>query len=414
MTNDRLLKYIDLIENYAKNNYKKCFRDPGGKFKQPYFVPGASYAYELWDWDSWLTDYALDLIAEEDISAYEKGCVLDFLDNADAEDRIPINIKMDKESIFDLKPGSSVNIHKPCLAQHALFVSEKSSDGAEWLRDRFPQLRRFIAWYDNNAYHAESGLYVWINDFAIGVDNDPCVFYRPDKSTAAIFLNNLMYGELCAMSRLCAMLSDQDGEKTYAAKAERLKEAIQSECWDERDGFFYSADVSLKPVDPNEWLHSGGPRQYKSLPMRIGVWSGFLCMWNGIATKEQAKRMVEEHYLNEKTFYAPCGVRSVSKAEKMYAIRNTGNPSCWIGPIWVNANYMVSEGLRRYGYAALADELDEKTVLTLGKDLEECGEFHEYYHPETGEGIRNKGFQSWNLLVYNMAERLKNKIKSED
>lgn len=409
MKTEQLSKYVELIQSYCKSNYKKCFREKGGKFNHPYFVPGASYAYELWDWDSWLTDYALDCIADEDISSYEKGCVLDFLENADEEGRIPINIKMDKESIFDLKPGSSVNIHKPCLAQHALFISRKSNDGAEWLRERFPQLRRFIAWYDENAYHAESGLYVWINDFAIGVDNDPCVFYRPDKSTASIFLNNLMYCELCAMSQLCAMLSNRDGETYYAEKAERLKASIQAECWDERDGFFYSADVALKPVDPNEWLHSGAPRKYRSLPMRIGVWTGFLCMWNGIATKEQAKRMVEEHYLNEKTFNAPYGVRSLSKAEKMYAIENTGNPSCWIGPIWVNANYMVAQALRNYGYDALADELEQKTVECLGKDLEECGEFHEYYHPETGEGIRNKGFQSWNLLVYNMAERLKNK-----
>lgn len=411
---EKILKYIDLIRESAKKNYKKCFREAGGKFRYPYFVPGASYAHELWDWDSWLTDIALAEIAgEENISKYEKGCVLNFLEHADEEGRIPINIKMDRESIFDLKPGSEVNIHKPCLAQHALFVSEKNGNDAEWLRKNFSVLKRFIRWYEENCYHEESGLFFWINDFAIGVDNDPCVFYRPNKSTGSIFLNNLMYGELCAMEKLCLLLRDEKARE-YRNKAEALKEAIQRECWDERDGFFYSADLNLKPVVPGEWLHSGAPRHWKSLPMRIGVWTGFLAMRSGIATEEQAKRMAEEHYLNDGTFRAPYGIRSLSKSERMYAIKNSGNPSCWIGPVWGNCNYMVFEGLLRYGYEDLAEELAVKTVKLFGQDLERCGEWHEYYDPETGDGIRNQGFQSWNLLSYNMAEWLRNKIISED
>ena len=140
--------------------------------------------------------------------------------------------------------------------------------------------------------------------------------------------------------------------------------------------------------------------------MRIGVWTGFLCMWSGIATKEQAQRMVEEHFLNTKTFNAKYGVRSLSKAEKMYSVKKTGNPSCWLGPIWTNCNYLVFLGLLRYGYTDLAKELAEKTVTLLGKDVEECGDFHEYYDPDTGVGVNNKGIQSWNLLVYNMASWL--------
>ena len=42
------------------------------------------------------------------------------------------------------------------------------------------------------------------------------------------------------------------------------------------------------------------------------------------------------------------------------------------------------------------------TVELLGKDIEECGEMHEYYHPDSGSGVHNQGFQSWNLLVNNM------------
>ena len=117
--------------------------------------------------------------------------------------------------------------------------------------------------------------------------------------------------------------------------------------------------------------------------------------------------MVKEHYRNTKTFNAPYGVRTLSKMEKMYAILKSGNPSCWLGPIWGVSNYMVYDGLRKYGYIEDAIDLAEKTIKLLGRDLQECGQMHEYYDPETGKGVNNPGFQNWNLLAVNMFEWMK-------
>ena len=104
----------------------------------------------------------------------------------------------------------------------------------------------------------------------------------------------------------------------------------------------------------------------------------------------------------------PYGVRTLSKMEKMYAIIKSGNPSCWLGPIWGISNYMVFDGLQKYGYVNEAIDLAEKTVTMLGRDIENCGEMHEYYDPETGEGVNHPGFQNWNFLSLNMLEWLKN------
>ena len=68
-----LERYIELVQSYVKGNYKKCFREPHGKFKYPCVVPGSSYSDQLWDWDSWLTDIALATAAEsDDIAVYER------------------------------------------------------------------------------------------------------------------------------------------------------------------------------------------------------------------------------------------------------------------------------------------------------------------------------------------------------
>lgn len=81
MNNELRQKYEKLICNYAQNNYTKMFREPDGNLKHKFIVPGSVYANSLWDWDSWLTDIALsNLDSDRDISEYEKGCVINFLD----------------------------------------------------------------------------------------------------------------------------------------------------------------------------------------------------------------------------------------------------------------------------------------------------------------------------------------------
>ena len=399
--------YGERIIDYARDNYRQCFREPDGLLRYKFIVPGSCYSNSLWDWDSWLTDLALRKIAtSQEIGEYEKGCILNFLDYIDEKGRIPIYITPQKTTFISYPDFK--NIHKPCLAQHALFVAEQNGD-AEWLRDKYADIERFVLWYERNCKH-ESGLYFWLDDFAIGVDNDPCTFYRPNGSSASIFLNCLMYMEIMAVSRLGEKLGFENKKILYQDKAEKLKQAIQEHCWDERDGMFYNIDINLLPIDPTQKLHSGCPRHWSTLIQRIEVWACFMPMWAGIATAEQAHRMVREHYLDPRTFYAPYGVRTLSKMEKMYAIIKSGNPSCWLGPIWGISNYMVFDGLVRYGYIQEAKELAKKTITMLGRDIQVNGEMHEYYDPETGIGVNNSGFQNWNLLSINMLEWLKKQV----
>ena len=134
-----------------------------------------------------------------------------------------------------------------------------------------------------------------------------------------------------------------------------------------------------------------------------------MALWSGIATPEQAAQIVARQFHDTTSFNSPAGIRSLSPLEKMYDLRASGNPSSWNGPIWINVNYLVFRGLIKYGYNAEAKELAEKTILLLGRDYERFGALHEYYLPENGEPVLNKGFQNWNLLVLNMAAWLDNK-----
>ena len=388
-----------------------------GTMHYPYITPDtAAYANNLWDWDSWLSNIALrqiitDAGSAEDVKglmAYEQGSILNFLSFCREDGWMPVVIQKG-DNYETLKPKNiyEENMHKPCLAQHAAFLVQINKGDAEWLRVEFSKLQYFIGNYKAHHRDRATGLYFWQTDHWIGVDNDPCTFYRPARSSGSIFLNCLMYKELEAMVYLSKRLNFEETSSEYEKDANELKQAILKNCWDERDGSFYSVDLNLLPVNNQVYgFHTGNPRDYDCLIQRIDVWSDFLPMWAGIATPEQTKRMVEEHYENEKTFNAPYGVRSLSKLEKMYNLRASSNPSNWQGPIWGISNYLVWKGLVKYGFNKEAKTLAEKTVKLFGQDFEKTGTLHEYYDPENGNPILHPDFQNWNYLVINMIDWL--------
>ncbi|MDR2936726.1 MAG: glycoside hydrolase family 37 [Rikenellaceae bacterium] len=423
-------KYMKICRDHIHKEMKGMYREPGGALRYPFLAPGSSqYLDMLWDWDSWLSNVALRQNLLEngtdkdraEALEYERGCVLNALSYGAMDGWIPIWIERNapsREEMLKTRNPWKSNMHKPTIAQHAAFIVEQSGGDVEWLREPFYYLQTFVDNYLNHHRHRATGLMYWETDEAIGVDTDPSTYYRPDASSGSIYLNALMYKELLAMAHLAEKLDLPDIAGTYDQAAEELLAAIREHCWDPRDGFYYSVDLNLRPivkpdatgVNPGDlFLHVGKQRTYDCLIQRLDVWSGFLAMWAGIATPEQAELIVDRHYRDETRFNAPAGIRTLSPLEKMYDTRASGNPSSWNGPVWICVNYLVFRGLADYGYDAEARELAEKTVLLLGRDFERFGALHEYYLPDNGEPVLNKGFQNWNLLVLNMAAWLKGK-----
>ena len=281
----------------------------------------------LWDWDSWLSNVALRQILLEkgtekdrlEALKYETGCVLNSLSYGGMDGWIPIWIERDapsrEEMLLECNPWKS-NMHKPTLAQHAAFIVRNMDGDAEWLRDKFFYLQAFVSKYLNFHRHQTTGLMYWETDRAIGVDNDPSTFYRPYGSSGSIFLNALMYKELQAMSYLAGCLNLPDIGMYFEKEAGQLLENIREHCWDPRDGFYYSVDLNLCPIEKPDieslqpgklYFHVGQPRTYDCLIQRFSVWSGFMAMWAGIATTEQASIMVKKHFHDTASFNAPGG-----------------------------------------------------------------------------------------------------------
>ena len=65
----------------------------------------------------------------------------------------------------------------------------------------------------------------------------------------------------------------------------------------------------------------------------------------------------------------------------------------WRGPVWINTNWLIIDGLRRYGYNDHAEALIESSL-----ELVEQGKFNEYFNPLTGDPLGAPNF-SWTAAV---------------
>lgn len=409
-------KYNDIVRDYVVSNAATTLKSPNSYLSHPFIDPGSVYDGNLWDWDSFWAAYALLGIAEsggiskERVLDHARGNVLNFFDNQLSDGYIPMMIEKTDlpEPYLNLrhKEGVKMNMAKPFLSQQICLISG-AQGSFDWIKPYIDKLELYFDRYDKGYYNSGCGLYVWANDIMIGMDNDPATFGRPPYSTANIFLNAFMVRELKSMARILEACGKTAAADRYLDKSELLVKSIQNECWDKRDRFYYSVDADIK-TRGYDWFHKGLGVFWKTLPIKIRAWSGFLPLWAGFATDEQAAALLT-HAEDEATFSSPSGIRSLSCDERMYDLSATNNPSNWLGPIWIIVQYIVFRGLMRYGYHDSARSLAEKTIALLGRDIEKSGTLHEYYVPENGEPVMNGGFLNWNLLAVNMADELEGK-----
>lgn len=397
------------IEDYIASQIGTTLRSPMGILKHPFIVPGGIFHDELWDWDSfWIAKGLLrcPAFSSHDSRAiwttHAMGCWRNFFEGQAPNGTVSIMMKSDNVDFFSCRNDDlrENNQAKPVFAQFALDISEAVGDYA-WIALYFDRLLLFYQRWESR-YQSPCGLFVWGSDVAIGVDCDPTTYGRPEFSSANLLLNCLFHKDLLAAAKLATEIGRPTDAVTLTQRAHDLAAAIIRECWDEIDGFFYTVDVQC--ADHRDYylpgIRKGMDMAWRSLPLKVRMFTGFLPLWSGVATPEQAAILVKSHLRDERTFSANWGIRSLSQSERMYSPgTDSANPSNWLGPIWIVANYMIYEGLKNYGYHDDAAALARKTRTLLENDLAATGTLHECYHPDTGAPNFNAGFLSWNVLA---------------
>ncbi len=269
---------------------------------------------------------------------------------------------------------------KPFLAQ-AAYRAALTAASAEWLRPWYKQLGETLGFWENGR-RARDDFFLWFNGVESGVDNNPAVLDQPAQVTEGVDLQCYLYREYRAMALLAGKLGYTQDAKDYARKADDLRNRVRDGMWSETEGMFLNIDART------------------GKPMHIKTWTNFVPLWAGIATGNQAKRMIEEHLLNPKEFWAPQGIRTISADEPLY------DPArgYWRGPVWVISSYLMMHGMMNYGYLDQARKLGGETEDLLRRDLVQTGGMNECYNPDDGGPLAGGHFVSWDLLGEHMVE----------
>lgn len=72
----------------------------------------------------------------------------------------------------------------------------------------------------------------------------------------------------------------------------------------------------------------------------------------------------------------------------------------WRGPVWININWYLAQGVRRYGEEELAGWI-ENSIITLALRHG----FYEYYDPDSGRGLGEDKFSWTAALVIDLISR---------
>jgi len=230
-------------------------------------------------------------------------------------------------------------------------------------------------------------------------------YYNRCNEFLPIDLNCFLYKYECDFAKAAQILGSTYEQNYWNDVAQERKDRINNLMWDEKEGFFYDYDY-VHQVRSN----------FHSL-------AGFVPMWAGLASYEQAAQMVKKLPLFETKY----GLTITDKASLMpkpdltdvpkpykIALEDLTKAKQWDYPhIWSPVEYMVVVGLIRYGFLDEAKRIMEKAIAANCDVFTQYGALLEKIDATTGGAAQNFhypnqfGFGWTNAAIYRYSELVK-------
>jgi glycogen debranching enzyme len=375
-----------------------------------------------WFWDSAFHAIAL-LHVDPELAKQEIRCLMQ---GARPDGFIPHMLLWEKSAhdaalreyaITLAHPFYTATIQPPVVARAVLRIYEATGD-TEFVREVLPPIRRFFRWLKAYRDPDDDSLIAIIQPDESGLDASPkydrlmrvgyekpeetlpqlqrsmqrlfdtYAPYRADPARLTaldtftwedVMVNAIYADGLRCLAKLTDLALEAD---EFNARAARVLATLEAKCWDEKRGVFW--DLAGWSEEPATTL----------------TFSSLFPLILDDLDPGKAKRLIEEHLLNEREFWLPYPVPSVAATEPSFDPKWRTNTT-WRGPTWVNVNWYLYWGLRAHGRNDVASDLVERTVRMMASSG-----IREFYDPLTGEGQGARDF-GWSTLVLDLiaAER---------
>lgn len=217
-----------------------------------------------------------------------------------------------------------------------------------------------------------------------GLDNSPMYDDTPfDEERNIIVLEDVglvgMYIKDCySLSEIAKILGHSGKAAELKARAETMEDRME-QLWDDDFGMYLNRREDT------------GAFEYRLSPFH------FHALYSKKVGEERARRIIDEHFYNEKEFWGGYILPSIARNDPAYP-----EQTYWRGRIWAPMNLLSYLAICNYGCADAQKDLAEKSEALILKEWLEKGHVHENYDGDTGEGCnspRSDKFYHWGGLL---------------
>ncbi len=261
----------------------------------------------------------------------------------------------------------------------------------KWLLEYvFEKLLTWNRWWPKK--RDVDGYLVWGSDlinkeapkWESGLDNSTMYDDAPYDSVgkvqrlADVGLMSMYIADCKALADIAKELNKQNVATELLMRAAKYSQSLKT-LWNDKFGLFLN-----KRLDNGEFSYRLSPTL-------------FYPMLAGIASQEQADRMIKEHFYNPEEFWGNWILPSSARNDPAFK-----DNTYWRGRIWAPMNFLVYLGIRNYYLPQARKDLLIKSKDLLMKSWLSNRYIYENYNAETGEGddvANSDKFYHWGALL---------------
>jgi alpha,alpha-trehalase len=169
----------------------------------------------------------------------------------------------------------------------------------------------------------------------------------------SVDLNSLLYKYETDLKKIFTLLGNSTKVRKYSTMARKRRKTMIKLMWAEKRGLFFDYNYKRK------------------LRSRFYSLAGYYPMWAGIPNESMAKQMVK----NLRKFEYRGGLANTQKEELSRKFKQWDYPNGWPNQQWI-----VIQGLLRYGYEKDAKRIARKWLSMNKRVFERTGKFWEKYN----------------------------------
>jgi|GEM_PF-374179 len=312
-----------------------------GRISTPWTTPDRHPHGHMWLWDS-----ALHAVGYRHLSSrIAQECVLSVLSTQEKDGFIPHWFRPD---------GTHSDITQPPILAWATYKVWESSKDDAFLKKCVGGLSSYLDWNRRNMDENNDGLLEWRRSDESGMDNSSR-FYR-GTTFNAVDLNCFMANDLNYLALIAARVTENGYVGKIRSTAKGIERKIETLLYDGEVGLYLDRNLD------------GTFSEARTV-------CSFLPIFCGFPDAARLERLLS-HLTDEREFWSRLPVPSEALNSPTY------DKNMWRGSVWLNYNYFIIEGLRRYGLYDLALELRRRTIKAVCDWYALTGSIFEFYDPD--------------------------------